>query len=200
MKHLASNPHAGGADTCEMPDHGFPEATAPCCRPNSPEIAPDPHEPGRHEPSSPRSFWSDRAAWRKASTNTFNCLVGCMIGDLGVIIGFQLFHPTAPMSLTMPLAMVAGVITSILLESSILHWREGFPWRRAVSMAFSMSFISMLAMEGIANATDFMLTGGRVPLTDPFYWQALALSIAAGFLAPLPYNYWQFKRHGRSCH
>ena len=30
--------------------------------------------------------------------------------------------------------------------------------------------------------------------------QALALSVTAGFLAPLPYNYWQFKRHGRSCH
>jgi len=123
-----------------------------------------------------------------------------MIGDLSVIVAFQVYAPDAPMSLVMPLAMAAGLITSILFESSILHWKEGFAWRAAIAAAFSMSFLSMLGMEAAANLTDFMLTGGRIPVTDPFYWQALALSVTAGFLAPLPYNYWQFKRHGKSCH
>lgn len=104
------------------------------------------------------------------------------------------------MSLTMPLAMVAGLVTSVLFESAMLRWREGFAWRAAFITAFSMSFLSMLAMEAAANATDFMLTGGRVALSDPFYWKALAISVAAGFLAPLPYNYWRFKRHGQACH
>jgi hypothetical protein len=123
-----------------------------------------------------------------------------MIGDFAVVIYMQARHPDAPMALTMGLAMIAGLITSILFESAMLKWREGFPWRAAFTTAFSMSFLSMLGMEAAANATDFMLTGGRVPLSDPFYWTALAISLGAGFLAPLPYNYWKFKRHGRTCH
>lgn len=123
-----------------------------------------------------------------------------MIGDFAMVIYMQARHPDAPMALTMALAMIAGLITSILFESAMLKWREGFPWRVAFTMAFSMSFLSMIGMETAANATDFMLTGGRVPLSDPFFWSALAISLGAGFLAPLPYNYWKFKRHGRSCH
>lgn len=182
-----------------MPGHGRDDAPSTCCRPSSPHFTG--HKQSAAAAATSRfAFWTDRTAWRKAASNTLNCLIGCMIGDIGVIVGFQAFYPAAPMSLTMPLAMVAGLITSILFESSMLRWREGFAWRAAFTTAFSMSFLSMLGMEAVANATDFMLTGGRVPLSDPFYWQALALSVTAGFLAPLPYNYWQFKRHGKTCH
>lgn len=185
-----------------MPEHGREDAPSPCCRPSSPHFAG--HTLAVAAPASaPRSsfaFWTDRSAWRKASTNTFNCLVGCMIGDLSVVIYMQAYHPHAPMVLTMGLAMIAGLATSILFESAMLRWREGFGWRAAFTTAFSMSFLSMLGMEFAANATDFMLTGGRVPLSDPFYWTALAVSVGAGFLAPLPYNYWKFKQHGQSCH
>ena len=92
------------------------------------------------------------------------------------------------------------LITSILFEGAILRFKEGFAWKAALKFAFSMSFISMLGMELAANATDLMLTGGRVPLHDPFYWQALAASVLVGFLAPLPYNYYKFKKHGAACH
>ena len=123
-----------------------------------------------------------------------------MIGDLAVMIYMQAYHPHAPMLLTMALGTVAGLVTSILFESTMLRWREGFGWRAAFTTAFSMSFLSMVGMELAANATDFMLTGGRVPFSDPFYWTALAISVGAGFLAPLPYNYWKFKQHGKACH
>ena len=123
-----------------------------------------------------------------------------MIGDFAMIIYMQAYHPNAPMMLTMALAMTAGLITSILFESTMLRFREGFGWRSAVRTAFSMSFLSMLGMEFAANATDFALTGGRVQLSDPFYWVALTLALLAGFLAPLPYNYWKFKKHGLACH
>jgi hypothetical protein len=197
---LASpNPEAA---SCTMPLHGREDAPSPCCRPSSPHF---PGGAGPKQAAGPRgrgrlAFWTDQAAWRKASLNTFNCLVGCMIGDLGVMIYMQAYHPHAPMLLTMGLAMAAGLVTSILFEGAMLRWREGFGWRAAFTTAFSMSFLSMLGMEFAANATDFMLTGGRVPLSDPFYWTALAISVGAGFLAPLPYNYWKFKRHGRTCH
>lgn len=67
-------------------------------------------------------------------------------------------------------------------------------------MAFSMSFLSMLGMELVANFTDLTLTGGKVPVSGPFYWLALAISLLAGFLAPLPYNYYKLKKLGKACH
>ena len=123
-----------------------------------------------------------------------------MIGDISMIVYLQAYHPQLPMMITMGLAMAAGLVTSVLFEGVLLRWREGFGWHAALHTAFSMSFLSMLGMELAANATDFMLTGGRVPLNDPFYWTALAISVGAGFLGPLPYNYWKFKQHGKACH
>lgn len=188
---------AEDAARCSMPMHGRDDAPQACCRPGSPGYIAN----GLVAPtSSVRGFWSDRGVWKVASRNTFNCLVGCMIGDVAVLIYMQAYHPHAPMLLTMALAMTAGLITSILFESVMLRFREGFAWRNAVKTAFSMSFLSMLGMELAANVTDVALTGGRVPLTDPFYWVALAIALAAGFLAPLPYNYWKFKKHGLACH
>jgi len=183
-----------------MPDHGREDAPSACCRPSSPHFA------GHAKTISvmPRTkwpeFWRDRHIWGIASQNTLNCLIGCSIGDFAVIIYTQAYHPHLSMAVTMGLAMVAGLITSMLFESFMLKWKEGFGWRAAVTTAFSMSSLSMLGMEFAANATDFMLTGGRVPFGDPFYWTALTISLGAGFLAPLPYNYWKFKRHGRACH
>ena len=116
------------------------------------------------------------------------------------MIYMQANHPHAPMLLTMGLAMAAGLATSIAFESVILRFKEGFAWQSAVSLAFSMSFLSMLGMELAANVTNYCLTGGTVSMHQPFYWGALGISLLAGFLAPLPYNYWQFKKHGRSCH
>lgn len=182
-----------------MPEHGRKKAPSACCRPGSPNFAgfAPVAEPA---PQSRLQFWNDVGTWRIASRNTLNCLIGCMIGDISMLVYLQAYHPQLPMMLAMGLAMAAGLVTSILFESAILRWREGFAWRAAFTMAFSMSFLSMLGMEFAANATDFMLTGGRVPPSDPFYWTALAISVGAGFIAPLPYNYWKFKRHGKACH
>jgi hypothetical protein len=63
-----------------------------------------------------------------------------------------------------------------------------------------MSFISMLAMEVAENAVDYHLTGGVVAMNSPMFWAAAAVSVAAGFLTPLPYNYWRLRKHGVSCH
>jgi hypothetical protein len=167
------------------------EKTKPCCCQT--------HAPA--QPATPfASFWRDATAWKKAALNTLNCLIGCSIGDFATIIFIQAFFPATPMLLTMALAMTAGLITSILFESTLLRFREKFAWGMAFRMAFSMSFLSMVGMELAANATDFLLTGGKVPLGHSFYWTALAISLVAGFIAPLPYNYYKFKKHGKACH
>lgn len=184
-------------DVCTMPDHGLETAAAECCRPSSPHFkAPRPAPPK----SKPFAFWRDRPVWKTAARNTLNCLVGCSIGDFGVMIYMQAYHPQVSMWLTMGLAMIAGLITSIAFESMMLRWRQGFAWNNAVTMAFSMSFLSMLGMEAAANLTNYLLTGGGVAAHHPFFWTALFISLVAGFVAPLPYNYWKFKKHGQACH
>lgn len=193
------NTNNSNSNACIMPEHGLETAAAECCRPHSPHFRGSRTIPA--QPSSPLwEFWRDRVAWVKASRNTLNCLIGCSIGDFAVIIYMQAYYPHVSMWLTMSLAMAAGLATSILFETAMLRFKEGFAWRNAVTMAFSMSFLSMLGMEFAANLTNYLLTGGTVAMHHPFYWTALGGSLVAGFLAPLPYNYWKFKKHGQACH
>lgn len=168
---------------CTMPEHGRPDAVASCCRPPRPALT-----------------WTHAPTWRRAAVNTFNCLVGCSIGDVGVIVLQPILFPGAPMLATMVTAMAAGIVTSIVFETVMLRLREGFAWRNALRTAASMGLISMLAMEATANATDWALTGGRAMPDEPWFWGALAISLVAGFVAPLPYNYYMLRKHGRACH
>jgi hypothetical protein len=174
-----------------MPDHGQATATAACCQPDSPTFM---------GPTQAPSFWSDRAGWIRAGKNTFTCLVGCSIGDFGMLFFIQANYPETGIMWTMALAMSAGLLTSILLETVMLRTREGFDWANAVKTAFNMSFISMLAMELAATSTDFALTGGVFDPSTAWFWIALAISLVVGFATPLPYNYYMLKKHGHACH
>lgn len=145
-------------------------------------------------------FWNDNKVWSRASFNTLNCLIGCSIGDFGMIVYLQAFHPGTSMAVQMILAVVAGLFTSIMLETILLKWREKFAWKLALQTAISMSFISMIAMEVVMNTTDFMITGGKAAFGNPMYWTALAIALVAGFLAPLPYNYYKLKKYNVACH
>ncbi len=93
----------------------------------------------------------------------------------------------------MALAIVNGLLTSILLETAIL-WRQLGP-RAALRTAAGMSLISMIAMEAAMNAADVFLTGGAL-LT----WWVIPAMLAVGFATPLPYNYWRLKALGKACH
>ncbi|MEM7505633.1 MAG: DUF4396 domain-containing protein [Pseudomonadota bacterium] len=136
--------------------------------------------------------WQDRATWRQASINTLWCLLGCAIGDLGTILFFQVTGIPWPTLAIMALAMTNGILTSIALETFILS--RQMELRLAFRTAIGMSLISMIAMEAAMNLTDYLLTGGAM-LT----WWVVPLMLLAGFLAPLPYNYWRLKALGRGC-
>lgn len=97
--------------------------------------------------------------------------------------------------------MTSGLGTSIALETALLRWgKDNLPFNTAFKTAMGMSFISMLAMELAENAVDFHLTGGVVALQDPQFWGAAVISVAAGYLVPLPWNYYRLRRWGRACH
>lgn len=97
--------------------------------------------------------------------------------------------------------MAGGVTTSLLLETVLLRYgRDGLAWMAAARTAAGMSLISMLAMELAENVVDYHLTGGVVQLDSPQFWGAALVSIAAGFLTPLPYNYLRLRKYGKACH
>jgi len=146
------------------------------------------------------SFWQNNYNWKRASFNTLNCLIGCSIGDFGMIIFLQAYYPETSMFWQMVLATIAGLMTSVTLETAILKTREKFNWSLAFKTAFSMSFISMIGMELAMNATDFMITGGKASFDTLKYWFALVPALIAGFLLPLPYNYYKLQKFNKSCH
>ena len=94
----------------------------------------------------------------------------------------------------MILAIINGLITSIILETIILI-KQNFSFNNALRTALGMSFISMISMEVAMNLTDYFLTGGAI-LT----WWVVPLMLIVGFLTPWPYNYWRLKKYGISCH
>jgi len=145
-------------------------------------------------------FWVDKSKWKRASFNTLNCLIGCSIGDFGMVFFLQAFYPETSMVLQMILAIVAGLCTSILLETIILKTREQFSWSFALRTAFGMSFISMVAMELAMTSTDFMITGGQAAFNELNYWLALVPAMIVGFITPLPYNYYKLKKYNQACH
>ena len=144
--------------------------------------------------SSETFHWSCKHTWSRSAKNTFWCLLGCSIGDFGTILFFQLTKIPFPVLAIMILAIINGIITSIILETIILL-RQNFNLKSAFKTAVGMSLISMVSMEIAMNATDYFLTGGAI-LT----WWVVPIMLAVGFVTPWPYNYWRLKKFNEACH
>ena len=136
--------------------------------------------------------WTCKSTWKKASVNTLWCLLGCSIGDFGTIFFFQVTQIPFPLLWIMSLAIINGLITSIMLETFILSRQMNLP--EAFKTAIGMSFISMIAMELAMNAVDVVLAGGVL------VWWVIPIMLVVGFLTPLPYNYFRIKKYDLSCH
>ena len=138
--------------------------------------------------------WSCNHTWKVSAKNTLWCLLGCSIGDFGTILFFQLTKiPFAVLGI-MILAIINGLITSIILETIILM-KQKFMFSEALKTALGMSFISMISMEVAMNLVDYLLVGDA-RLT----WWVIPFMLTAGFLTPWPYNYWRLKKFDKSCH
>jgi len=138
--------------------------------------------------------WKHKETWKVSAKNTFWCLLGCAIGDFGTILFFQLSQIPFPILGIMTLAIINGLITSIILETIILI-RQNFSFTNALKTASGMSLISMISMEITMNLTDYLLTGGAI-----LNWWVIPIMLIVGFLTPWPYNYWRLKKFGIACH
>ena len=138
--------------------------------------------------------WNCKHTWKISAKNTVWCVLGCAIGDFGTILFFQLSEIPFPVLGIMILAIINGLITSIILETIILML-QNFSLSNALKTAAGMSLISMISMEVAMNLTDYILTGGAM-LT----WWVVPIMLLVGFLTPWPYNYWRLKKYGIACH
>jgi len=93
----------------------------------------------------------------------------------------------------MILAIINGLITSVILETIILLKQMSF--KQALTTALGMSLISMISMEVAMNLTDYLITGGAV-----LNLTVIPIMLIAGFITPLPYNYWRLKKYNKNCH
>lgn len=141
----------------------------------------------------PRFHWKCKHTWRRSAKNTAWCLLGCSIGDFGTILYFQLTGIPWPTLYIMILAIINGIITSIILETVVLSRQMIIS--KAFKTAIGMSLISMVSMEIAMNTVDWIIMGGA-----KLVWWIIPLMLLAGFLTPWPYNYYRLKKYNIACH
>ena len=138
--------------------------------------------------------WSCKNTWSKSAKNTLWCLIGCSIGDFGTIYYFQITPHSLSLFLVMLIAIINGIITSIILETFVLL-RQKFSLMNAFKTACGMSLISMISMELAMNLTDYLIIGSA-----KLVWWVIPIMLLVGFLTPWPYNYWRLKKFNIACH
>ena len=141
----------------------------------------------------PRFHWKCKHTWRRSAKNTAWCLLGCSIGDFGTILYFQLTGIPWLTLYIMILAIINGIITSIILETVVLSTQMIIS--KAFKTAIGMSLISMVSMEIAMNAVDWIIMGGA-----KLVWWVIPIMLLAGFLTPWPYNYYRLKKYNIACH
>lgn len=159
--------------------------------------------------SSSLLFWSSQDVWQRAAKNTTRCLVGCSIGDLSTLYLLQAYAPELGLPATIAASCAAGITTSMLLETAVLRVTEEMAWSTAWRTAAGMSLVSMVSMELAENAVELYLIGGDAANmaacaaaagSSTTFWQAVPPAMLAGWLTPLPYNYYMLARYGKGCH
>ena len=137
--------------------------------------------------------WKCLNTWKQSANNTLWCLIGCSIGDFGTILYFQITNIEWNTLAIMILAIINGILTSILLETIILLRQMTFI--QALRTAMGMSLISMISMEIVMNALDVIIKGEAY--IDIYI---VPLILLAGFITAWPYNYWRLKKFNLACH
>ena len=147
----------------------------------------------KNQKPSSNFHWKCKHTWRRSAKNTAWCLLGCSIGDFGTILFFQFTEIPWSTLAIMILAIINGIITSIILETIVLS--KQMVIIKAFKTAIGMSLISMISMEVAMNTVDWIIMGGA-----KLIWWVIPIMLLAGFLTPWPYNYYRLKKYNIACH
>ena len=103
--------------------------------------------------------WSCNHTWKRSAKNTAWCLLGCSIGDFGTILFFQLTKIPFPILNIMILAIINGLITSIILETIILI-KQNIPFLKS-----KFCFISIMVSKIILVINPLIIANVIIPKT-----------------------------------
>ena len=101
--------------------------------------------------------WKCKHTWKRSSYNTSWCLLGCSIGDCGTIAYFQFMGIQWPVLAIMILAIVNGLITSIILETIILSRQM------AINLAFKTA-IKNIEKHYKHSTIDLLMSKPRISI------------------------------------
>ena len=166
---------------------------------------------------------------KKASVTTLTCLFSCTLGNWGILALFQLSHNSmkhtavqhelmmnmtttasqTQMFYTIALAMLSGLIISILFVGLIIKYQLKATWAIAYKAALGMSIFSMLLMMVTEYLVRFLLQPNENIMQTMHsldYFKDIKSSLISivvlisAFLVVMPYNYYKLKKTGKACH
>ena len=166
---------------------------------------------------------------KKASFTTITCLFSCTLGNWGVLALFQFSHNSikhtaaqhelimsmtttasqTQMYYTIALAMLSGLIISILFVGILIKYQLKATWAIAYKAALGMSVFSMLLMMAAEYIVRFILQPNANIMQTMHsldYFKDIKSSLISiavlisAFLAVIPYNYYKLKKTGKACH
>src|SRR5512134_2542567 len=129
---------------------------------------------------------------RTAFLATLHCLSGCAVGEvLGMFIGTALgWSNPATIGLAVLLAFAFGYAFTM-----VPLLRAGMTLRQAARLALLADSASIAVMEVVDNAVMLAVPGAMdAPASSPFFWGALAFSLAVAAVAAFPINRWLIAR------
>jgi hypothetical protein len=133
-----------------------------------------------------------------AVSATLHCLVGCGIGEVaGMVLSTWLGLAMLPtMALSISLGFVAGLALGV-----IPLLRQNFSLSKALKTVLLAEGLSIAVMEAFEVGTQIAIPGVmQAGLADGIFWAGMLASLAAGFIAALPVNYYMIKRGVRHVH
>ncbi len=135
---------------------------------------------------------ADASLNRTAFVATLHCMTGCAIGEVaGMVIGTALgwgMWETVGLAVTLAFVTGFGMTMRPLLAN-------GFPFRRALGVAFAADFVSVSIMEIVDNAVMMLIPGAmHAGLDSLFFWGSMAVALAVAVVAAFPVNRWLIAR------
>lgn len=136
--------------------------------------------------------------FRLAVSATIHCLIGCGIGEvLGMILSTALHLNN---TITLIISILFGFIGGFGLGIVPLL-RKGFKATQAFKVVFLGEGLSIFVMEMFEVGAQVLIPGLMdAHLTDLLFWTGMIVSLAVGFIAALPVNYYMIKRGVRHIH
>jgi len=140
-----------------------------------------------------------KTSWSAAAHATLHCLTGCVIGEfMGLAIGVSFGIAAYPM---MGLSTMLAYVSGFSLAIFPLMRNTGFTFDAAFKAIWLGEVISIGVMELVMNGVDYHIGGVRSgSLSNPLFWEALAVAVPAGYVLALPVNAWLIGKQMKKCH